>query len=103
MEGAFDWAMRLPCRFARRSRLHGPAGERNGGCGAPPATLPEIRPSDWADRGTGERDQSDLSFDSGPAICAIRATDPHQEAGARVMTVDLCQPPLRYGGAYDEM
>ena len=34
---------------------------------------------------------------------AARTKDPNRHAGARVMTVDLYQTPLRYGGAYDEL
>ena len=69
----------------------------------PPATIPGIQSFIWADSGAGERDQPDLSDDSRPAISAARARDPHREAGTCPMTIDLYQPPLRYGDAYDEL
>src|ERR1017187_8573887 len=95
--------MRLPCRITRRSRLYSPPRERNGGRGPPSAALPSIRPSSRADSGPGGRDQPDLSCDSGSSLSFARKTDPHREAGACPMTVDLSQTPLRYGDAYDEL
>src|ERR1017187_9289251 len=93
--------MRLPCGIARRSRLHSPSSKRSGGRGPPAAALPKIRPYARADSGAGGRDQPDLSHASGPEVAA-RTKDHHQEVGACFMTVDLYQPPLRYGDAYDE-
>src|SRR5450432_3836228 len=94
--------MRLPCGIARRSRLHSPSSKRSGGRGPPSAALPKIRPYARADSDAGGRNQSDLSHDSGPALSSARKRDPHREAGTCPMTVDLYQPPLRYGKAYDE-
>src|SRR5580692_4645112 len=94
--------MRLPCGIARRSCLHSPSSRRSRGRGPSSAAFPEIRPYDRADSGAGGRDQPDLSHDSGPEVASARKTDPHQEVGASFMTVDLYQPPLRYGDAYDE-
>src|ERR1035438_7513544 len=95
--------MRLPCGITRRSRLHSPPNERNGGSRPPSAALSEIRPYARANCGAGGRDQPDVSYDSGPAVGATRTKDPQREAGACALTVDINQPPLRYGDAYDEL
>src|SRR5258708_7024986 len=95
--------MRLPCGITRRSRLHSPPSEHNGGRRPPSTALQKIRPYARGDRGAGGRDQPDLSHDSGPEVASARKTDPHREAGACPMTVDLNQSSLRYGDAYDEL
>src|SRR5208282_447931 len=95
--------MRLPCGITRRSRLHSPPSERNGGRRPPSGTLSKVRLHARPEGCAGGRNQSDLSYDSGPAVASARKTDPRREAGTCPMTVDLYQPPLRYGAAYDEL
>src|ERR1700689_2330776 len=95
--------MHLPCGITRWPRLYSRPCKRNGGRGPPPAALPSIRAAVRAHCGARRRDKPDLSYDSGPALSSSWKTERHREAGACPMTVDLCQPPLRYGTAYDEL
>jgi uncharacterized circularly permuted ATP-grasp superfamily protein/uncharacterized alpha-E superfamily protein len=47
--------------------------------------------------------QSNFSHNVGPAVAAARDSAARREAGSDSMTVDLYQPPLRPGDAYDEL